>query len=135
MTHKHPIMTSSNKKALRTFRNFFIKYKFFVYCMICSDRINFITLPVRSIVFLTHPPSQNRKIPSEHVTQYIKTLFWAKNRPFGPINFLTPLVSSIIFCTTLILDPIIFRTHPQSGSMSCKIKKLSIRVKSFNHNL
>ena len=37
-----------------------------------------------------------------------KTLFWSKNQPFGPINFLSPFFKPINFPTPL-LDTINFR--------------------------
>ena len=53
---------------------------------------------VSSKNFLTNPLVKVVNFPGS-MSRSIKNLFVAKNRPFGPINFLPTLVSSIIFCT------------------------------------
>ena len=75
--------------------------------------INLVTPLVTSTSFLTQHPSQNRKLPMYPVMQYEKCMFFARYRPFEPINFLThPLVSSINFLIPLLMTSIIFHTHP-----------------------
>ena len=99
----------------------------FLYCMACSgppssraNKFSYLIPPGELNNFSYPLPSQNRKFPRKHATQYRKNAALAKNRIFGRYIFLHPsLVSSINFHT-----PPLVRQHVMQD------KKIFLQVKS-----